>query len=87
MESSKSFPVKVLNAGMVISTAMMAISRAINVRISDSPRNCDTSLAFDTPMAFLIPISLALLLEVAVDRFIKLIPAMIRIRMAATRNT
>ena len=56
------------------------------LRITDSVRNWVISKDLLEPTTFRIPTSLDLVVERAVARFMKLIQAMIRIRMAITEN-
>ena len=64
------------------STKNIAITWATNAKNIDTPKNCKTTLIFFAPAILRIPISLALLADWAVDRFMKLIHAIKRINMA-----
>ncbi len=66
----------------MISTTSIAKMRAMNDNTIDSPKNCLIRSAFFAPTTFLIPTSLALVPALAVERFIKLIQAMISTKQA-----
>src|SRR5665213_128869 len=53
----------------------------------DSVRNCFTRLLRDDPITFLSPTSFALLADLAVERLIKLIQAIIRMKQAMAPNS
>ena len=70
-----------MNAGRSNSIKISDKTRAILVRKTDSPKNCQMMLARLAPTNFLRPISLVRFAERAVDKFMKLIHAMSRMNI------
>ena len=68
-------PSRVLKYGRLTFIIRRAKSREMNERMSDSDRNCVTSIPLVDPATFFIPTSFALLEAWAVDRFMKLTAA------------
>ena len=64
------FPDRELNMGRKAAINPMLSSRAKTAVSVDSIRNWDTSCNLEEPVTFLIPISFALLADLAVVRFI-----------------
>ena len=60
----------------------IAIIKAISVKRIDSPKNCLTSCDLSAPTTFRKPTSFALFSSRAVDRFMKLMQAIVKIKTA-----
>ena len=76
-----------LNSGrkrLTIRIATITERRVIKV---DSLRYCHTKELFSAPTAFLMPTSLALREALAVDRFMKLMQAIINMKTAMAENS
>src|SRR5665647_2911141 len=78
----KFLPEKLLKIGNAINTKTIANTKAIDVSIIDSNKNCRTNSAFIEPNTLRIPTSLARLEAPAVERFIKFIHAISSIKNA-----
>ena len=76
------FPEMWLNQGNINSTKANESKRARLEMKRDSPRNCDISCLFDAPVTFRMPTSLDRFVALAVDKFMKLTQAVIRIAKA-----
>ena len=79
-------PNRLLKAGRVSSTISNPSINAKKLTRIDSERNCEINLFFPEPTTFRRPTSLALVADLAVARFIKLIQAIKRIRTATTEK-
>ncbi|MGB2908766.1 MAG: hypothetical protein WBB73_16820 [Candidatus Aminicenantaceae bacterium] len=87
MLEAKDFPVRLLKAGRKTLTRTAAETAAKKANNIDSPKNCRIISGRLPPTTFLIPTSLARIVERAVERFMKLMQA-IRITIrATTENT
>src|SRR5690554_555091 len=75
-------PENSLKAGKVAFTSTKAMIHAIKLNRMDSIKNCPTSCPCADPITLRTPTSLALLLAPAVERFMKLIAAINKIKKA-----
>ncbi|MBA7585341.1 hypothetical protein ES708_27316 [subsurface metagenome] len=75
-----------LKTGLNNSTKIQAINKAIKEKMVDSPMNCLMSCNLLAPTIFLNPTSLARFADLAVDKFIKFIQAMIKTNTAIMEN-
>src|SRR5258708_8939184 len=77
---------KALNTGSRKTENRQERRKAIRQRNTDSPRNCAINCFLEDPITFLMPTSLALSMERAVVRLMKLMPAIIRMNAAMTEK-
>jgi len=78
----KFFPEILLNKGRARPTSIIARIRAIATRTADSSINWIIIVCWSAPEAFFMPISLVLPDALAVERFIKLMQAISRTKIA-----
>src|SRR5678815_3168252 len=78
----RSFCVSVLNKGRKNRASNKASIREMKHMMSDSPRNCFINDDLPAPITFLTPTSRARFSDRAVERFIKLMQAMNKMKMA-----
>src|SRR6476620_2523789 len=81
-ESDRCLPDTALNAGNVISVTTIAITKASRLMNTDSPRNCLIKEFFSAPRTLRTPTSSERFEERAVERFMKLIQAIISVNNA-----
>src|SRR4030095_6432425 len=79
-------PVSWLNGGSKSQTIRTAKTMASKVSIIDSDRNCKMSCLRLAPTTFFIPTSFIRLEAFAVERFMKLMQAITKIKMAIREN-
>ena len=84
--SSICLEARVLNTGKNKYTKRSAKHIAANDKMIDSPKNCPIISILEAPTTFRIPTSLALFMERAVERFMKLIHAIKRMITAIIEN-
>src|SRR5690242_8337013 len=75
-----------LNDGNNKATAIIARTKAIEVKINDSQKNCEINCFLFEPNVFLMPTSFARFSLLAVERFIKLMHAINKIITAMMEN-
>src|SRR5215213_6674408 len=83
---NNSFFTSLLKEGSTKKTANMEKRKAITASMIDSKKNCVTNCFLSEPSVFRTPTSLALFSERAVERFIKLTQAIIKITKAMIPN-